>query len=159
MLSFDDSYHGQLRQLVGNRPLILPSARAVIMDQQQRVLLVRRTDNDAWVMPAGSLELGESIMDCLRREVKEETGLEALSATPIAIYSEPRFAFTNAYGGQHQMLSVVFRVDAWRGTLATATNETRDAQFFACDQLPDLPALYPETLANVQQFTGALIVK
>ena len=159
MLAWEDSYLGQLRKLVGNRTLITPSARAVIQDQQGRVLLVRRSDNGAWVMPAGSMELGESVMDCLRREVWEETGLEVLAATPIAIYSEPRFAFTTAYGGQHQMLSIVFRVDAWEGALATTTDETTDARFFALDQLPELPALYQETLADVQQFSGSLIVK
>lgn len=159
MLSFEDSYHGQLRKVVGNRRLILPSTRAVIQDEQDRVLLVRRNDNGAWVMPAGSLELGESVLDCLKREVREETKLEVLAATPIAIYSEPRFAFTNAYGGQHQMLSIVFRVDAWQGTLATTTDETTDARFWALDDLPELPALYRETLADVQRFDGTLIVK
>ncbi len=159
MLSFEDSYHGQLRKLVGNRKLILPSTRAIIQDQQGRVLLVRRSDNAAWVMPAGTLELDESVMDCLKREVKEETGLDVVTATPIAIYSEPRFAFTNAYGGHHQMLSIVFRVDQWRGTLTTTTNETSDARFFALNDLPDIPALYQETLADLQQFDGTLIIK
>ncbi len=159
MLAFEDSYHGQLRKLAGNRQLILPSARAIIQDQQGRVLFVRRSDNAAWVMPAGSLELGESIMDCLKREVHEETGLEVIGATPIAIYSEPRFAFTNAYGGQHQMLSIVFRVDQWRGTLTTTTNETSDARFFAVNDVPEIPAVYQETLADLQQFDGTVIIK
>ncbi len=159
MVAFEDSYHGQLRKLMGNRQLILPSARAIIQDQQGRVLFVRRSDNAAWVMPAGSLELGESIMDCLKREVHEETGLEVIGATPIAIYSEPRFAFTNAYGGQHQMLSIVFRVDQWRGTLTTTTNETSDARFFAVNDLPEIPAVYQETLADLQQFDGTVIIK
>ncbi len=103
MPSWQDSCVGQLRKVVGNRKLITPSARAVIQDQQGHVLLVRRSDNGAWVMPAGSMELGESVMDCLRREVWEETGLEVLAATPIAIYSQLRFAFTTAYGGQHRV--------------------------------------------------------
>ncbi len=159
MLSFEDSYHGQLRKLVGNRRLILPSTRAIIRDTHGRVLLVRRSDNAAWVMPAGTLELDESVLDCLKREVKEETGLDVVAATPIAIYSEPRFAFTNAYGGQHQMLSIVFRIDAWTGTLTTVTSETSNARFFALDELPELPALYHETLADLQRFDGTLIVK
>ncbi len=159
MLSFEDSYHGQLRKLVGNRKLILPSTRAIIRDAHGRVLLVRRSDNAAWVMPAGTLELDESVLDCLKREVKEETGLDVVAATPIAIYSEPRFAFTNAYGGQHQMLSIVFRIDAWTGTLTTVTSETSNARFFALDELPELPALYHETLADLQRFDGTLIVK
>jgi len=57
------------------------------------------------------------------------------------------------------MLSIVFRVDAWQGTLATSTDEATDARFFALDDLPELPALYQETLADVQRFYGTLIVK
>jgi len=87
-----------LRKLVGPRTLISPGARAIIRDKQGDVLLVRRSDNGTWSMPAGSMELNESILNCLMREVWEETGLEVLEATPIALYTEPRFAFTTAFG-------------------------------------------------------------
>jgi len=157
--SYHDSYAGQLRSAVGNRPLILPSARAIVRDTEGRVLFVRRRDNGHWVMPAGSLELGESILDCVRREVKEESGLDVVAATLVAIYSEPRFAFTNAYGGEHQMLALVFRIDAWAGELAIATDETIDARFFALEALPDLPPLYEETLRDLAAYDGRVILK
>lgn len=158
-ITYEDSYAGRLRGNVGNRRLILPSARAIVRDAEGRVLFVRRRDNGHWVMPAGSLELGESILDCLRREVEEESGLTIVSATLIATYSEPRFAFTNAYGGEHQMLSLVFRVDEWAGELATTTDETTDARFFALDALPELPPLYEETLHDLAAFDGKVILK
>lgn len=95
MSTYEESYLGQLRKLVGNRKLITPRVRAIIQDKQGRILFVQRKDNGKWVMPEGSLELDESVCDCLKREIKGETGLDAISATPIAIYSEPRLAFTN----------------------------------------------------------------
>lgn len=110
-LSYEESYIGQLRALVGNRTLITPSARAIVLDQLGHVLLVRRSDNGAWGMPAGAMELNESILDCVKREVWEETGLEVLTATPIAIYTEPRFAFTTAFGDHAQMFTMVFCID------------------------------------------------
>ena len=87
MPSYEESYLGQIRKLIGRRELIITGARAVIRDGEGRILFVRRRDNGLWGMPAGSQELGESILDCLRREVKEETGLHVISATPLAIYS------------------------------------------------------------------------
>jgi len=156
---FAQSYLGQLRSLVGNRRLITPGCRAILRDDAGRVLLVRRNDDDTWVLPAGSMELDKSVLDCCRREVKEETGLDVHTATPIAIYSEPRFQFTNAYGGQHQMLSVVFLVEEWSGTLKTETDETVDAQFFSLDTLPKLPDVYAETLADLREYKGTLILK
>ncbi len=158
-ISYHDSYAGQLRSAVGKRRLILPGARAIVRDAEGRVLFVRRRDNGHWVMPAGSLELGESVLECLQREVKEESGLDIVSATLIAIYSEPRFAFTNAYGGEHQMLTLAFRIDEWAGELAMSTDETTDARFFASDALPELPPLYEETLRDLAAYDGRVILK
>jgi ADP-ribose pyrophosphatase YjhB (NUDIX family) len=53
----------------------------------------------------------------LHREVREESGLQVEEAELIAIYSEPRFHFTNSYGGEHQMLAFVFLVTKWHGSL------------------------------------------
>src|SRR5712692_728684 len=160
--SFEESYLGQLRKLVGPRTLISPGARAIIRDTQGGVLLVRRSDTGTWGMPAGSMELHESILNCLKREVREETGLEVLEATPIALYTEPRFAFTTAFGDHIQMFALVFRVDRWQGTIVTSTDETTHARFFALAELPMyLPAVYRETLADLERYeqTGQLILK
>ncbi|MFG1908152.1 NUDIX domain-containing protein [Kribbella sp. NPDC048928] len=156
---FEETYVGNLRQSVGTQRLITPGPRAVIIDSAGDVLLVRRSDDDTWVMPAGGLELGESIWDALVREVQEETGLVVEAATPIALYTGPQYWFTNAYGGEHQMFAVVFRVDRWSGSLLAETDETRDARFFARDELPPLRPVYQETLADLDAFDGVLIVK
>jgi 8-oxo-dGTP pyrophosphatase MutT (NUDIX family) len=156
---YDESYVGSLRRLVGNQRLITPGPRAAIVDDEGRVLLVRRSDDHTWVMPAGGLELGESIWDALVREVREETGLIVESATPIALYTEKRFWFTNAYGGLHQMFTVAFRVDRWSGKLASETDETIDARFFERSRLPGLRPAYMETLRDLDDYDGVLILK
>lgn len=153
-IEWKDSYLGQLRNLVGHRMLIAPGARAVIRDRAGRILLVRRSDNGAWVMPAGSLELGESIGDCLVREVREETGLTVNQALLFAVYSAPRFEYTNGFGDHNKMLSFVFLVEDWSGELVTQTQETADAAFFAEDALPELPDLYRETLEELHGYLG-----
>ncbi|WP_202873014.1 NUDIX domain-containing protein [Kribbella capetownensis] len=158
-IPFEESYAGILRKHVGAQRIITPGPRAAIVDATGAVLLVRRSDDDTWVMPAGGLELGESIWDALVREVREETGLVVESATAIALYTGPQYWFTNAYGGQHQMFSVMFRVDRWRGSLVAETDETRDARFFPLSELPPLRPVYQETLADLDAFDGTLIVK
>ena len=101
----------------------------------------------------------ESVTDCLRREVREETGLEVVEATLIAVYSEPRFSFTNAFGGEQQRVAFVFLVTEWSGTLLTATDETTDARFFELDHLPDLNDFHREALKDLDTFTGEVILK
>ncbi len=41
-----------------HRPLIMCSAGIIIIDKKGRVLLQKRTDNNKWGLPGGSLELG-----------------------------------------------------------------------------------------------------
>ena len=153
---FEASYLGQLRALVGNRMLITPGASALIRDDKGQILLIQRSDNLEWAIPGGSMELGHSVYDTLVREVCEETGLEVISATLFAIYSEPRFAFKNAYGNEHQPVRFSFRVDEWRGTLVTETDESVDARFFSADQVPDR---YQEALSDLATFAGTVILK
>jgi ADP-ribose pyrophosphatase YjhB (NUDIX family) len=116
--------------------LINPGARAIIRDAYGRALFIQRADTAERAMPAGLMELNESILDCLKREVREETGLEVLEASAIALYTEPRFAHIAASGDHIQMFAVVFRVDRWQGSIALSTDEAAQIRFFALDELP-----------------------
>lgn len=151
-LAYHESYLGQMRALIGKQKMFAIAARGIVQDENGRVLLVRRSDNGLWVMPAGSIELEESILDCLKREVFEETGLTVEAAEAIAIYTEPRFSFVTAYGDPYQMFTMVFVVEKWHGELQTCTDETVDARFFALDALPPIPDFYHETLADLAAF-------
>jgi len=58
---------------------IVTSVVAVIVDQDQQVLLTKRCVppfQGEWVMPGGKIDLGEPIVAALKREVWEEVGLE-----------------------------------------------------------------------------------
>lgn len=158
-LSFEESYVGQLRQCAGDMTLIVPAARAIIRDEDGKILLIRRRDNGKWDLPAGGIELGESITDCLKREVKEETGLEVIEAVPIVLQTEPCFSYTNAFGAEFQMFTVVFHVTKWQGKLARQTSETTDARFYALTELPELSPPHAESIKDLQNYTGKLIIK
>jgi 8-oxo-dGTP pyrophosphatase MutT (NUDIX family) len=56
---------------------IRPAVRALVLDPDQRLLLVRFEfpDGTRWALPGGGLEPGESDHDALRRELAEELGL------------------------------------------------------------------------------------
>jgi 8-oxo-dGTP diphosphatase len=51
-------------------------AAAIFDDSGENVLLIKRRDNGQWEPPGGVLELNEPIEAGLRREVREETGIE-----------------------------------------------------------------------------------
>ena len=52
------------------------SAFAIIL-HSDHILLVKARDKNHWQLPGGRLESGESSIDAVVREVKEETGLRA----------------------------------------------------------------------------------
>jgi ADP-ribose pyrophosphatase YjhB (NUDIX family) len=89
------------------------SVTGVIADDRGRALLIRRRDNHRWEPPGGVLELDETIHDGLRREVREETGLDV---EPIAL--------TGVYKNMNRaIIALVFRCKTTGGQLST-TDET-----------------------------------
>jgi 8-oxo-dGTP pyrophosphatase MutT (NUDIX family) len=136
-MSWAESYHGKLRALAGDEEvLIMVGARCLLRDDQGRILLIRRSDNGLWAVPAGGMELGDSVRQCAIREVYEETGLTPTKLVPIAILSGADSTETNQWGHTYQFHITVFVATAWTGELVTQTDETTDAGWFHPDQLP-----------------------
>jgi 8-oxo-dGTP diphosphatase len=71
---------------------IIESARALLVDPQDHVLLMKLAFNSGqtcWLTPGGSLYPGESFEDALRREIWEETGL-ALAQPGHWVWTSPK---------------------------------------------------------------------
>jgi 8-oxo-dGTP pyrophosphatase MutT (NUDIX family) len=82
----------QADKLAGHKPGTPPrlGAAAVILDGQARVLLVKHTYGRLnWELPGGAAERGESIVETVLREVREETGLDVEALHTTGIYYEP----------------------------------------------------------------------
>lgn len=79
-------YVKELRKLVGTRPLILPGSVVIMLNNDNQILLQHRHDG-GWGVPGGLMELGESLEDTARREVKEETGLTVGSLKLLDVFS------------------------------------------------------------------------
>jgi len=85
------------------------SVSGIIIDDHGRALLIRRRDNHRWEPPGGVLELSEAIHDGLRREVREETGLDIEPIALSGVYKNMARAIVN----------LVFRCKITGGGLAT----------------------------------------
>lgn len=72
-----------------------PTAGALIFNPEGKVLLIKSHKwGNKYVIPGGHIELGETIEEALRREIKEETGLDARDFEFICIQE---FIFDDAF--------------------------------------------------------------
>jgi 8-oxo-dGTP diphosphatase len=90
---------------------VVTVAVGILIDPQGRVLITRRApqthQGGLWEFPGGKVEPGETIVDALARELREELGVTVL-------ISEPFMTLQHDYGDQCVCLAV-YRVTSWRG--------------------------------------------
>ncbi|KMK75808.1 NUDIX hydrolase [Alkalihalobacillus pseudalcaliphilus] len=129
------NYVKDLREIVGTRPLILPGALVLILNEKQEILLQKRP-NGVWGLPGGLMELGESLEETGRREVKEETGLEVGELRLVHVFSGEDFHIQVANGDEFYAVTAVYVSTDYRGQLTLNSTETLELRFFALDQIP-----------------------
>jgi ADP-ribose pyrophosphatase YjhB (NUDIX family) len=117
---------------------LVPAASAIVTDDEGRILLHRRRDNDMWALPGGVMELGESLGDCVIREVHEETGLDVEIEGIVGIYSDPKHVFAYDDGEVRQEFSICFKCRAVGGVEA-ASDESFEVGFHTPDEAATLP--------------------
>lgn len=92
---------------VATRLVVVP----VIRDGDGSVLLCKMADDRGvypgqWALPGGGVEPGERLVDALRREIREELGVELASARPL-FFSDLQHEKTLP-GGERRLLYMVF---------------------------------------------------
>jgi 8-oxo-dGTP pyrophosphatase MutT (NUDIX family) len=85
----------------------MPSVHGVVCNDKGAILLHAREDHASWALPGGKLESGESIMECLKREMLEETGLNVSPEKLLGVFSSPEYVLS-VKGRVFQPLLIVF---------------------------------------------------
>ncbi len=127
-----------LRKKIGTAPLWLSGVTAVIVDEQARVLLVRRTDTGAWTPVTGIIDPGEEPAVAAEREVLEEANIVAEVTQLAWVHSLPPMTYPN--GDQSQYLDIVFVGRHVSGEPFPSDGENTDAGWFSVDDFPELSA-------------------
>lgn len=104
--------------------------RGAVIDGDERVLLVRHSYAPGWMFPGGGVERGETALDAVRREVREESGI-AISGVPQL---HGLFSNEEHFRGDHVAVFVIreFSREPWK-----PSGEIAEADFFAAGQLPE----------------------
>jgi len=129
-------YIMDLRKYVGKRPILMPAAGAAIINENNEILLQRRTDNKCWGIPGGSMELGETFEETATREVKEETGLSVNRLELFNIFSGEDLHYIYPNGDEVYITTAVFLCTDYSGDLKRDEEETLELKFFKLNDLP-----------------------
>lgn len=117
--------------------LITPRVGActIVFDEDDRLLLIRRTDNGYWGLPGGHLDYGETLMQAAVRETREETGLDVQVKHLSGIYSAP-YPEGLVINDVNQVVIAAFVGQVVGGELHPGP-EAADIGFFPMDALPE----------------------
>ena len=129
---------------------VVPAASAIVADGEGRLLLAKRTDNDLWTIPGGTMEPGETIAETAAREVKEETGIDVEVVSLVGIYSNPQHVVEYSDGELRQQFSICFACRPIGGELATS-DETSEVGYFSPDEIEAME-IHPSIRLRIQHF-------
>jgi ADP-ribose pyrophosphatase YjhB (NUDIX family) len=121
--------------------------RAILLDREGRIALVRHTYLDHWYLPGGGVKKGESVDAALLRELAEEVGVtDARIERVLGVYHSRR-------EGKDDHI-VIFVAQAGPDTSAelcrTDLAEIAEAGWFAPDALPT--PLSPATARRIAEY-------
>lgn len=108
------------------------SAVMLAADEQQRVLLVKQfrlpAEQYLWELPAGRVDPGESVLEAAKRELREETGFEAKTWTPL-------ITFWASPGYVDEKMTIFLAENLTEGKQQPMEDERIELKWFAPDDL------------------------
>lgn len=120
--------------------------RAVIF-QDQKILLVKETQDGLWSLPGGWADVGLSAAENVEKEVFEETGLTVKAQRLLALFDRRKHPHPDMF---LHVYKAFFACEIEAGQLQTS-HETSELGFFKLDQLPDLSTARV-TYQQIEQF-------
>ncbi len=104
---------------------------AIVQNENDEILLVRRADSGVWLYPTGWADIGYSPAEVAVKEVSEETGIDCEVVQLLAVHDGLRRRFTRI-----PLYSLVFHCRATGGSLQGHPLETSGVGWFSLDDLP-----------------------
>ncbi|HEX5201462.1 NUDIX domain-containing protein [Paractinoplanes rhizophilus] len=109
----------------------------VVLDDEDRVLLMRRRGEGTWGLPGGGVEVGETWEQAARRECREETGWDIDLRGLLGIYSDPATQIHRYPDGRVVHCVGAIFLGSPLGRTAIPDGEASELGWFPLDRLPE----------------------
>ena len=129
-------YIQQLRQYIGHAPILMVGAAILIVDEQNRLLLMKRSDSGCWGPPGGATEPGEVVEEAARRETFEETSLQVGEMSLFGVFSGPELYYKYPNGDEVYNVTIVYLSHDIKGDIQL-NGEHTEWCWFAVTDIPD----------------------
>ena len=129
----------------------VPMARAVVLNNGFRVLLVRRKVDREWGLPMGLMIPGESAQECAERVVTEQTGLIVRKIHPFVVDSGKY----NRVPGKPSAQAIIFsfRVLEWDGELEASNGHIMDARWLWPSEARNILGIFNDDVTAIEDHT------
>lgn len=130
------NYVKTVREKVGHIPMFSPVV-TLILYNDGKVLLQKRQDNGTWAIHGGGIDPGETYIEALNREIKEELNIVPVNPVLFGIYSGKKLY--NIYPNKDEVyvLNHVFFCEEYDVNLSFNDGEVLETKWFRIDELPD----------------------
>ena len=116
----------------------VPGASVVVVEDD-RILMIKRSDSGNWALPGGGHDIGESLPETAIRECMEETGITVELTGVVGTFTDPQrvFEYRSARPEVRQEFSVMFTARPIAGNL-TPSAESVEVRWIPTSDLQDL---------------------
>jgi 8-oxo-dGTP diphosphatase len=123
--------------------VVVPSVFCVVRNTAGDLLLVRRCDSGTWELPGGQVDVGETAVQTVVRETREETGVSVVVTGLVGLFTDPGHVVRSRTGTVRQQFVVVCSARPVAGAPRGDGYETSDAAWVAVTDLPALAVPAP----------------
>lgn len=128
-------YISSIRKKIGNDAIFMPSAGCCII-KNNKILLQKRNDDNKWGIHGGSLELGETFLEALERELKEELNVRPINPKFVDIYSGRDMHYIYPNNDEVYTILMLYLVKEYEGSLKAADDEVSKLKWFDMENIP-----------------------
>ena len=136
-------YIKDLRKVIGHDLIIGVGCGLLLENEKGELLLQKRSDNGQWCIPGGALEPHETYIEAVKREIREEVGINVLNPELFGLYSGEDRVIHYPNDDIVYSLAVIFRATKYEGVISDEDSEVLEHRFFGRNEIPE-ELFYPD---------------